>query len=166
MFTRLSASGYLPAGEDLDREFDEVYGRIVARRGVRTDEEEMVLVNALVRTAEQGSFPQDGAMHIISPRADIDWASDEAMLAVRPTATRNNALVAGAALIAGAVLFALFSLAGNQGGHNKSGSAASATSATATALAASGISDLTGTLAIEATQTPWRRLLQSGPGRA
>lgn len=146
MFTRLSSSGYLPAGDDLDRELEEVYARIIATRGVRTDEEELVLVNELVRRAEQGSFPQDGAMHIISPRADIDWASDEAMLAVRPPATRSNALIAGGVLIAGAVLFALFSLLGSDSGNRDVSSA----SGTATALAASGVS---GTLAVDATRT-------------
>jgi hypothetical protein len=146
MFARQSSSRYLPVGDDLDREFDDVYQRIIASKGVRTDEEELALVNELVRRAEQGAFPQDGSMHIISPRADVDWASDEAMLALRPPRTRNNTLIAGGLVIAGAVLFALFSMIGGaQGGSN-----GSSASATATALATPG---QTGTLAIEATQT-------------
>ena len=147
MFARQTSSRYLPVGDDLDREFDEVYQRIIASKGVRTDEEELALVNELVRRAEQGAFPWDGAMHIISPKADVDWASDEAMLAVRTPRTRNNALIAGGVVIAGALLFTLFSLVGGaQGGSN----GASSASATATDLAASG---LTETLAIDATQT-------------
>src|SRR6476620_8858531 len=105
MFTRLSASGgYSPSDDGLDREFEEVYAGIIGMRGVRTDEEELALLNELVRRAEQGSYPEAGAMHIISPRVDIDWASDEAMMAVRPSSPRNNTLIAGGALIAGAIL--------------------------------------------------------------
>ena len=146
MFSLQSRAGSQSFGDDLDREFDEVYQTIVSSKGVRTDEEELALVNELIRRAEQGSFPQDGAMHIISPRVDVDWASDEAMLAVRPSPARNPGLVAGGLLIGVALLFALFSMTGGRGGN----STASGASATSTALAASSIS---GTLSLSATQT-------------
>src|SRR6266513_1422611 len=118
MFTRQSRLGsqlIADDSSDVDREFDEVYHGILSSKGVRTDEEELALVNELIRRAEQGSFPQDGAMHIISPRVDVDWTSDEAMLAVRPSPTRNYGLVAGGVLIASAVLFALLSISGSNG---------------------------------------------------
>ncbi len=152
MFTRQYGPGAQALNDDMDREFDEAYQSLVSGKGIRTDEEELALVNELIRRAEQGSFPQDGAMHIISPRADVDWTSDEAMLAVRPSPTRNYGLAAGGALIAGAVLFALVSMIG--GSRSSSGSngitAASAMSVTATALAANA---LTETIAAGATQT-------------
>ncbi len=149
MFTRQYRPGGHAIGDDLDREFDEVYHGILQSKGVRTDEEELALVNELIRRAEQGSFPQDGAMHIISPRVDVDWASDEAMLAVRPVAARNYGFAAGGALVAVTVLFALVSMMGSNRGSSGA-SASSATSATATALAATA---LTETLAAGATQT-------------
>lgn len=151
MFSLQSRLGGRRMDDDLDREFDEVYQTIVSGKGVRTDEEELALVNGLIRRAEQGSFPQDGSIHIISPRADVDWASDEAMLATRPAPARNYGLAAGGLLIGIAVLFAFISVMGGSGdeGHSSTASATSAAS-TATALAVSSISE---TLSISATQT-------------
>ncbi|MBF6611597.1 MAG: hypothetical protein IVW55_00525 [Chloroflexi bacterium] len=149
MFTRQYRPAGQAIGDDLDREFDEVYHGILSSKGVRTDEEELALLNELIRRAEQGSFPEDGSMHIISPRVDVDWTSDEAMLAVRPAPARNYGFAAGGALIAVAVLFAFFSMMGSNRGTSGV-SAASGTSATATAMAAAA---LTETLAAEATQT-------------
>ena len=145
MFSRQSRPGHVFADE-LDREFDETYQTIMSGKGVRTDEEELALVSELIRRAEQGSYPQDGDMHIISPRADVNWASDAAMRAVQPAPARNYGLVAGGLLIGVAVLVALFSVAGG----STSSSSTSAMSATATALAASSTS---GILSVSATQT-------------
>jgi hypothetical protein len=152
MFSLQSRLGGRRMDDDLDREFDEVYQTIVSGKGVRTDEEELALVNALIRRAEQGSFPQDGSIHIISPRADVDWASDEAMLATRPAPARNYGLAAGGLLIGFAVLIALISVMGGSGdgGNRNTASATSAAASTATALAVSSIS---GTLSVSATQT-------------
>ena len=157
MFSLQSRLGGQSHDEDLDREFDQVYGSLVSSRGIRTDEEELALVEGLIRRAEQGSFPQDGSLHIISPRADVDWTSDEAMLAVRPAPARNHGLAAGGLLIGAAVLFALVSMVGGGGDGGDGGSslasgaaAAAAAAATATALAADAIS---GTLSVSATQT-------------
>jgi hypothetical protein len=134
--------------DELEREFDETYQTIMSGKGVRTDEEELALVSELIRRAEQGSYPEDGAMHIISPRADVDWASDAAMRAVQSTPARNYGLVAGGLLIGVAVLVALFSVAG--GNKSSTTSPISAMSMTATALAASSTS---GVLSVSATQT-------------
>ncbi len=144
-----SRLGKRAPGDEIDREFDEVYQTIMSGKEVRTDEEELALVNELIRRAEQGSYPEDGAMHIISPRVDVDWASDAAMKAVQPAPARNYGLVAGGLLIGVTLLFALLSVAGG----SKDGSAASAMSATATAMAASPISGTLSVSAVQATQT-------------
>jgi len=131
MFSLQSRLGGQSHDEDLDREFDQVYQSLVSSRGIRTDEEELALVEGLIRRAEQGSFPQDGSLHIISPRADVDWTSDEAMLAVRPAPARNHGLFAGGLLIGAAVLFALVSMVGGGGevGERRSSIASGAAAA-------------------------------------
>jgi hypothetical protein len=130
--------------DDLNREFDDDYQAMLSGKGVRTDEEELALLNALIRHAEQGSFPQDGAMHIISPTAEVDWSSDAAMRAVQAPPTRNYGPLAGAFLIGLALLFALFSLAGGGKGQPLPASA------TTTVLADDVVS---GTLSAMTTQT-------------
>ena len=149
MFSGQSKSGRPGVGafgDDTEREFDEFYHAILSSKGVRTDEEELALLSELMRRAEQGSYPEHGALHIISPRAEVDWASDAAMEAVRPAPTRNYGLAAGGLLIGVAVLFALVSMLGG----SKNASTASSASATATAQAASSMS---GAFSISATQT-------------
>ncbi len=158
-------------GDDLDREFDEVYQTLMSGRGVRTDEEELALANELIRRAEQGSYPEGGAMHIISPRADVDWASDAAMLAVRPPPARNYGLVAGGILIGVTLIFALFAVAGGSKGSDATfaTSATSATSATATAVAASSASSASsanGALSVSGAQATQTAIAQATAGWA
>lgn len=130
-----AGAGMLP--DSLGREFSEVYQTIVSAKGIKTDEEELDLVNQLIRRAEQGSYPEDGSMHIVSPGARVDWSSDAAHRAVQPPPERSYGVVAGGILMGVALLIALLSILGGGDKRNTSGDESLAVALqTATALSA------------------------------
>ena len=104
------------AGANL-REFEQEYRRIMVAQGVSRDEEELAVCNELVRRAERGEYPRDGVLHIISTRDDVDYASDEAMLALKAEKPGGNQAFAGIGLICAALVLAWFFFKGAGSGN-------------------------------------------------
>jgi hypothetical protein len=151
------SSGQIDVG-NVDREFAETYRTIVSGMGVRTDEEEMNLINELIRRAKVGSYPEDGSMHIVSPTAQVEWSSDDAQQAMQLPPERNYGLLAGGLLIGVAIVIALISIVGGSGkgtgdGRDGKDDASIAMSGTATAMSANSASETPSLSEAEATQT-------------
>ena len=151
---RTRSSGQIDVG-NLDREFAETYRTIVSGMAVRTDEQEMNLINELIRRAEVGSYPEDGSMHLVSPTAQVEWSSDDAQHAVQLPPERNYGLLAGGLLIGVAIVIALISIVGGNGKGSGDGKddASIAMSETATAMSSNSASETPSLSESEATQT-------------
>lgn len=145
--------------DNLDREFVEAYQTIVHGKGVRTDEEEFDLVNELIRRSEQGAYPEDGSMHIVSPRAGVDWGSDSAHRAVQSAPERNYGLLAGGLMIGVTLVIALLLLVGGNSGESRSSSTTA--SATATALTADAMNSISLTPSLSAPQATQTAIAQA-----
>jgi hypothetical protein len=157
---RTRSSGQIDVGK-ADREFAETYRTIVSGMGVRTDEQEMNLINELIRRAKVGSYPEDGSMHIVSPTAQVEWSSDDAQHAVQLPPERNYGLLAGGLLISLAIVIALISIVRGDGkgsgdgrdGRDGKDDASIAMSETATAISSNSASETPSLSESEATQT-------------
>jgi hypothetical protein len=138
------------------RDFEQEYRRIMDAQGVARDEEELAVCNELLRRAERGEYPRDGVLHIVSTRDDVDYASDEAMLALKAERPRGNQAYAGIGVICAALLVAWFLFFKGSGGGSGNSQSVPGAAATQTALAAALASSTPGAEEgryISATQT-------------
>lgn len=144
------------------REFEQEYRRIMDAQGVARDEEELAVCDELLRRAERGEYPRDGVLHIVSTRDDVDYASDEAMLALKAERPRSSQALAGTGAILVFLVLTWFlffkggSGSGSGGGGGNNMPLAQGPAATQTALAAALLSSTPGgegAQHISATQT-------------